>query len=80
MLHVFTVPREGAVEQYGSRLDFLARPFLRGTLNPAGGLLVWLQLGAGLCSRAREHRLLGVPVYARGALWVDAVLGIGWET
>ncbi len=80
MLHVFTVPVDGVVEPLGSRVDFLARPFLRGTLNPVGGLLVWLQLGAGLTSRAREHRLSGVPVYARGALWLDGVIGVGWET
>ena len=80
MLHVFSLAREGAVEPLGSRVDFLARPFLRGTFNPVSGLLIWLQLGGGLSSRAREHRLSGVPVYSRGALWVDAVIGLGWET
>lgn len=79
-LHVFTLARDGAVEPDGSRVDFLARPFLRGTFNPVSGLLIWLQLGGGLSSRSREHRLVGVPVYSRGALWVDAVLGLGWET
>jgi hypothetical protein len=41
---------------------------------------VWLQVGAGLSSRAREHRLQGQLLYSRGALWLDVQLGLGWET
>ncbi len=79
-LHVFAVDALNAEERLSSRVDFVGRPFLRATLNPAGGLLVWLQVGAGLSSRAREHRLLGQVLYSRGALWLDALLGLGWET
>ncbi len=75
-LHVFTVDVLGAEERLGSRVDFVGRPFVRGTLNPVGGLLVWLQVGAGLSSRAREHRLQGQLLYSRGALWVDVQLGL----
>ena len=79
-LHVFAVEVLGAEERLGSRVDFLGRPFVRGTLNPVGAFLVWLQVGAGLSSRAREHRLQGQLLYSRGALWVDVQLGVGWET
>jgi hypothetical protein len=78
-LHTFSVADPSAVDRFDSRVDFLGRPFLRAVLNPIGGLLIWLQAGAGVSSRAREHRLLSQVLYSRGALWVDAQVGLGWE-
>src|SRR5690242_6044532 len=80
MLHVFTLNVDGAPEPLGSRADFVGRTFLRAVFNPFSSLLVWLQVGDGLSSRPREHRLLGAVLYSRGALWVDAIVGLGWET
>lgn len=79
-LHVFAVELPIAEERMGSRVDFVGRPFVRAALNPVGGFLVWLQVGAGLSSRPREHRLRNETLYVRGALWLDAVIGLGWET
>jgi hypothetical protein len=78
-LHTYAVADVSAADRFGTRLDFLGRPFLRVVLNPASGFLVWAQAGAGLTSRAREHRLLSQVLYSRGALWVDAQAGLGWE-
>jgi hypothetical protein len=78
-LHTYSVPDPQAVDRFGTRIDFLGRPFLRVVLNPVAGLLLWLQAGGGLTSRAREHRLLTEVLYSRGALWVDAQAGLGWE-
>jgi hypothetical protein len=80
LLHTFDFGVVGAAERQGARLDFLGRPFVRATVNPVGGLLLWVQVGAGLSSRAREHRLLGEVLYVRGALWLDVAAGLGWET
>jgi hypothetical protein len=79
LLHNYSVPLAAAEDRFGTRADFLARPFLRAVLNPVSGLLIWLQAGAGLSSRAREHRVITETVYARGALWVDVLAGLGWE-
>jgi hypothetical protein len=78
-LHTYAVADVSAADRFGTRLDFLCRPFLRVVLNPASGFLLWAQAGAGLSSRAREHRLLSQVLYSRGALWVDAQAGLGWE-
>lgn len=78
-LHTYSLDTVSAAERFGSRVDFVARPFLRLAVNPVSGLLIWAQAGGGLATTAREHRLLGQLLYARGAPWVDAQAGLGWE-
>jgi hypothetical protein len=78
-LHTYSLSTVSAAERFGSRVDFVARPFLRLALNPVSGLLIWAQAGGGLGGSAREHRLLDQVLYTRGAPWVDAQAGLGWE-
>jgi hypothetical protein len=78
-LHTYSLDTVSAADRFGSRVDFVARPFLRFAANPVAGLLIWAQAGGGLSTTAREHRLLGQVLYTRGALWVDAQAGLGWE-
>jgi hypothetical protein len=79
ILHTYSVEVLGSDDHFGARVDFLVRPFLRAAFNPVSGLLLWAQVGGGLASRAREHRLQGTVLYARGALWFEPTLGLGWE-
>ncbi len=78
-LHTYALADASAFDRFGTRFDFLGRPFVRFVVNPLSGLLVWAQVGGGLTSRAREHRFLNEVLSSRGALWVDAQAGLGWE-
>jgi hypothetical protein len=80
-LHSYSLADPSAQDRFGTRVDFAARPFLRLVACPfpaaSTGVLLWAQAGAGVTTRAREHRLLDEVLYYRGALWIDAQAGLG---